>query len=300
MFYAYVNILDPLVAWEAAIGRYCSADNLERDEVYSLSLRQFALFRRYAGLGGSTPQIRNELRLENLRAQRYPHLPSRLRGVFVFDNLQDAEAAAKRWDGGHFDTSFLTEIEMVPTRSVKLDSEWITFNLATGNDQAWMDSYWQGKTYGPKPLTEVICSGVGAILNRDLRKRAYRRIMESYPKAVPILSIASVGFYLGFYRVAQVVPYLLRDGSKVRGVHLLNMNDLSNESPLFAALAQYKDPWPPLAEAWNGTIELPDLRESWFELEQSELFALAAESPVVDAQEASVLKHIRQIHTDRD
>ena len=185
-FHAYVNIHDPLVAWEAAIGRYCSADDLERDQVFSLSLRQFALFRHYASIGQSTSQIRNGLQLEAVRTQRYTHLPSRLRGVFVFENLEDAHAAAKRWDGGHFDPSFLSEIEMAPSRSARLDSEWITFNLATENDRSWMDRYWRGEVYGTKPLTEVICSGVGAILNKELRERAYRKIHRSaFQRQVP-------------------------------------------------------------------------------------------------------------------
>lgn len=299
MFYAYVNIQDPLVAWEAAIGRYCSADALERDNVFSLSLRQFALFRRYASLGTATPQIRSEIRLETLRAKRYLQLPSRLRGVFVFDDLDAATAAAKRWDGDHFDKSFLSEIEMVPDNCVQLDSEWITYNLATDNDPVWMESYWRGETYGTTPLTEVICSGVGAILNLELRERAYRRIMELFPKSVPILSIASVGFHLGFNGVAQIVPYLLRDGSKVRGVHLLNMNDLANESPIFPALSQYKEPWPPLVEPWNGTMQIPDLRDSWFELEQTELYALATTTSLSDTLDKSVYEHIQQIHTRR-
>jgi hypothetical protein len=294
-----VNIHDPLVAWEAAIGRYCSADDLERDRVFSLSLRQFALFRRYASIGQATSQIRNELRLEALRAKRYAHLPSRLRGVFVFESLEDAQAAAKRWDGGHFDPSFLSEIEMVPSRSARLDSEWITFNLATENDPSWMDHYWRGEVSGTNPLTEVVCSGVGAILNKELRERAYRKVMEHFPKAVPLLSVACVAFYLGFTRVAQVVPYLLAAGPKVRGVHLLNMNDLRNESPLFAALPQYKDPWPPLARPWDGVIQVPDLSGSWFELEVSELSTLVAEVSVPPPADESVLDRIRSVHAAR-
>ena len=54
------------------------------------------------------------------------------------------------------------------------------------------------------------------------------------------------------------------------------MNDLRNESPLFAALPQYKDPWPPLAGPCDGIIQVPDLTASWFELEVSELSALVA------------------------
>ena len=299
LFYAYVNILDPLVAWEAAIGRYCSADNLESEQVFSLSLRQFSLFRRYAALGDSTRQIRNELLLEGIRAQRHADVPSRLRGVFLFENLGDAEAAAQRWDGRHFNASFLSEIEMTPDRSAGLDSEWITFNLATDNDPSWMDRYWRGEVCGVRPLTEVISSGVGAILNKDLRERAYRQIMELYPKAVPLLSVACVGFRLGFSRVAQIVPYLLRDGSKVRAVHLLNMNDLNNESPLLAALPQYKDPWPPLAGPWDGIIQVPDLTSSWFELEMSELSALVAQTAAVQPPYESALNHVRNVHTTR-
>lgn len=82
-YYAYVNINNPLVAWEAAIGRFCSADDLEREKVFALSLRQFALFRGYASAGQSSPLLRDELRLEVVRAQRFADLPSRLRGVFV-------------------------------------------------------------------------------------------------------------------------------------------------------------------------------------------------------------------------
>jgi len=149
------------------------------------------------------------------------------------------------------------------------------------------------------PLTEVISTGVGAILNNELRERAYRRIMDIYPKAVPLLSIACIGFYLGFRRVAQVVPYLIRDGSRVKGVHILNMNDLKNDSPLFAALPQYKEPWPPLAGPWDGVIQIPDLTGSWFELELSDLAALVAQEAAIQPHYESALEHIRIVHTAR-
>ena len=298
-YYAYVNICDPLVAWEAAIGRLCSSDDLERDQVFSLSLRQFALFRHYASIGQATSQIRNELRLEGVRAQRYGHLPSRLRGLFVFENIEDGHAASTRWDGRHFDSSFLTKVAMAPTKSARLDSEWITSNLAKEDDPSWMDQYWRGEVYGEKPLTEVICSGVGVILNKQLRERAYRNVMDGFPKAVPLLSIACVAFDLGFDRVAQVVPYLLAAGETVRGVHLLNMNDLRNESPVFTALSEYKDPWPPLAAPWDGIIQIPDMTASWFELDRPELLALVREATVPPPIDETVLDKIRRVHEGR-
>lgn len=298
-FYAYINIHDPLVAWETAIGRYCSADNLEADQVFSISLRQFYLFKKYSISGHSTPQIINELKLENIRSQLYAHLPSRLRGVFLFESLEDAEAAAQRWDGNHFSSSFLSEIEMQPEKIAKLDSEWITSNLAANNKSSWIDYYWQGETYGIKPLTEVIASGMGLILNQDLRERAYRQVMKLSPKSIPILAVACIGFYLGFNRIAQSIPYLTRDGSKVRGIHILNMEDLESKSLLYEALSQYKNPWPPLAEPWDEIIRVPDFSSSWFELEVSELTNLISESMFVQTSEDSLLERVRNIHKTR-
>ncbi len=77
------------------------------------------------------------------------------------------------------------------------------------------------------------------------------------------------------------------------------MNDLRNESPLFAALPQYKDPWPPLAGPCDGIIQVPDLTASWFELEVSELSALVAQPSVPPPVDESVLDRIRSEHAAR-
>jgi hypothetical protein len=274
IFYAYLDIRDPLVAWEVAVGRLCSADNLESDGVFSLSLRQFPFFRRYSRAGSVTSQIRNETRLEWIRSERHSDVLSRLRGVFLFDSRADAEAAAVRWDGSHFDPLFLSEVEMIPDRQARLDSEWITFNLLSDREDSWMDSYWRGEVCGERPLTEVICSGVGTILNMDLRNRAYQEIMRLFPRSVPLLRTARIAFNLGFKQAAQVVPYLIREGARIKGSHILNMNVFNDGSPFFDALAQYSGPWPPLAVPWDGVILTPDLSDSWFHLTDIELSQL--------------------------
>lgn len=298
IFYGYIDIHDPFVAWEAAIGRICSADHLEREQVYSLSLRQFALLKNYASSKKVAAQIRNELRLEGVRASRFAELPSRLRGVFLFNSIEDARGAQGRlgWNGRHFNHHFLSEIEMVPALEARLDSEWISSNLAAEGDASWMDRYWQGDVYGERPLEEVICSGVGAILNKELRERAYRRVMASFPKAVPLLRVACVAFWLGYPRAAQIVPCLCANGTKVRAEHRLNMSDFRDGSPVFPALDSYKMPWPPLAEPWDGVIQVPDLRPLQFELEMPEFAALLAEATVPPLASEGILGRIRDVH----
>jgi hypothetical protein len=295
-FYAYLNIQDPFVAWEAAVGRICSADNLESGGVFSLSLRQFSLFRRYSKDRAITAQLKSELCLEKIRSERYPRLPSRLRGIFLFDSRADAEAAAVRWDGAHFNPGYLSEIEMTPLAQARLDSEWITFNLTSDEGNSWMDSYWRGEVHGACPLTEIICSGVGTILSMVLRERAYRQIMQLFPRSVPLLAIARIAFSLGFTQAGQVVPYLIRDGGNVKGVHILNMNDFNDNSPLFPALAQYGGPWPPLAMPWDGIIQTPDLRDRWFHISDAELFQLVRASLPGEPSNEGALNQLRQVH----
>ena len=296
IYYAYLDIRDPFVAWEVAIGRLCSADNLENEGLFSLSTRQFSFFRRYSRAGIVTPQIKNENRLEKIRFERYCKLPSRLRGVFVFDNKADAESAAIRWDVSHFDSRYLAEIEMIPDRKVRLDSEWITSNLLADREDVWMDRYWRGEVYGERPLTEVICSGVGRVLNTDLRKRAYESIMAMFPRAVPLLSMACIAYNLGFNRAAQIVPYLIREGEMVKGVHVLNMNDFNEGSQFFNAFTQYNGPRPPLAIPWDGVILRPDLSANWFYLSDADLFQLVGESPPTSPTSQPSLERLRQAH----
>lgn len=295
-FHAYLNIRDPFVAWEVAIGRFCSADNLQSDEVFSLSLRQFSLFRRYSQDRALTSQFKKELRLEKIRSERYPQLPSRLRGIFLFDNRADAEAAALRWDGSHFDPTYLTEVEMIPERQARLDSEWITSNLLSNREDSWIDSYWCGEVYGERPLREVICSGVGSILNMDLRNRAYQEIMRLFPRSVPLLSIACIAFNLGFRRAAQSVPYLLREGERVKCCHILNMNVFNDASTFYDALARYSAPWPPLAVPWDGVIQLPDLSDRWFYLTDSDLYQLGREGHPTNLSREPDFGRLRQAH----
>ncbi len=271
--YVYLNIDDPLVAWETAIGRLCSADVLEQDKIFSLSLRQYSLFRKFATQTAASPQIANELRLDSVRISLFKDLPSRLRGIFLFRNLEDARAASKRWRLRHFIEENLSEVEISPSKMAFLDSEWSTHNLAGVRDDSWMHHYWSGETFGEAPLIEVVCSGVGYILNQALRKRAYETIMQKLPKAVPILSIATVGFFYGFQHVAQIVPYLRTDDKSAKGLHYINMQDLHNDGDLLIKLKEHKEPFPPLVEPLTkaSEIQLPDFTDSWFTIDHSSL-----------------------------
>jgi hypothetical protein len=184
--FAYLDIDHPMV-----IGRLQSAGETGVER-FGVSLWAYSMLKSY--VQENLPKsFANEFRLEYVRARRHAHCVSRLGGLYFFQSEGDARAAVNRW-GMRRREQYISAVEFFPTALTEVDSEWITFNLASNDDSAWMDSYWSGATAGARPLTEVLATGQGIVLNKELRIEAYKRIYDLWPTSTPLLAAACCAF----------------------------------------------------------------------------------------------------------
>jgi hypothetical protein len=223
--YAYLNIDNPIVAWEVAIGRIRSACDLGLDQHnFGISLWQYNLLKKYTEQGLSN-RFANELKLELIRKQRFEGCVSRLRGVYFFDSEEDAHAAVERW-GIPNKRKFIAPVTFSEKNATRVDSEWITSFLGS-EETDWMEKYWSGETLGSRPLTEVLASGIGFVQNLPLRREAYQRVIDRFPESTPLLAIACCGFhYSSIDSIAQIVPAAIREDDRVKVDFYIYMADL--------------------------------------------------------------------------
>ena len=228
--FAYLNVNNPLVRWEAAIGRLRSVCDNPNVEGFGVSLWQYSLLQEYATRSMSC-KILNEFRLEALRQQYYPSHVSRLKGLYFFESRDIAEDAIDRWNISQSKKQFISEVSFSAANLSRLDSEWITHYLGKQNkNEDWMHSYWKGETYGSRPLTEIIASGVGHIEDGLIRQNCYEYILKKEPLSSKILSLGASAYYCGFKEVAQVVTGLLASGNGINGGHFIYMESFKDGS----------------------------------------------------------------------
>ncbi|WP_440534035.1 hypothetical protein [Variovorax sp. YR566] len=261
-FFAYLNIDDPLVAWEVAIGRLRSVgvpgpDNHPNFVSLFLSSKlrdSFALDR---------PRwLKRELVLEKARAARHPQAVSRLAGVYMFTSMEDALRALAEWRIPGWKREYISEVQFFANQLTIADSDWITEDLFSP-DTGWMDSYWSGVAKRKKPLLEALGIGVGQIQNRALREQAYQAAIRNWPGATNLLQRASYGFAEAHMEaVAQIRAHIGASDNKLILSHVIYMEDFTRpqdrlQEVIFAAAARGDFPTalPP------DDQYVPDLRE---------------------------------------
>ncbi len=225
--YAYFDTRHFLVRWEAAIGRMRSACD-RNDGNFNVSVWFYNRMQGFASRGLTNVFI-DEMKLEAVRQKYYPRQVSRLRGNYLFETEEQLEAALERWQINR-DCLCVSPVNYSATVVTRVDSEWITNCLGNGHqDKAWMHSYWQGKPYENQPLTEVLCSGIGVVVDRDLRAAAYSSICEESPLTSKILSMSAAAFFCGHEEVGDCVPGLTREGDTIRGAYYIDMRAFKGE-----------------------------------------------------------------------
>lgn len=231
--YAYFNINNPMVAWEVAIGRIRSSCDTTCEQ-FGISVWSYSLLRKFS-TEGTNRRFINELLLESVRQATNPLAVSRLAGVYFFEREKDAFSALDRW-GLTRHKPFISEVDFSANKLTKVDSEWITTYLGS-EKQNWMEDYWQGKTLGIHPLTEVLASGIGMICNKNLRIEAYKRVSNRWPDSTPLLAMACCAFAEEqFEDIALVKPALIADNGVVRGTHYINISDLKKNEKIVHAV----------------------------------------------------------------
>lgn len=229
--FAYLNVDNPMVNWEVAIGRIrSSCDRKEPDGV--VSYRHYDLIKSYAQQ--SLPRhFFDEYRLEAIREKYYPEQVSRLTGLYFFDTYELADIAIDRWNLPRKHKKHITKINFSATKITRVDSEWITNCIGKNlENNDWMHSYWKGETYGEKPLTEIIASGVGIVTDTNLIHSCFTKIMNLEPITAKLLAMAVSAFISGYEDIAQVIPVISNKGLQVKGNYYLDMRLFQADSKI--------------------------------------------------------------------
>ncbi len=267
-FYAYLDIENPMVAWEVAIGRiksYCDRN----PENIGLSVWQYNLLRQISK-NGIVNKITHEFNLEARRRKYYASKVSRLNGVYFFESESMAHQALDRW-GLSKKKKYISKVNFSADNLTRYDSEWIT---AFGNSGAsdWYEGYLSGETLGVKPLIEVIASGIGMVCSIPLRQQAYKIIYDKWPTSTPLLASAVAGFRdVGIEDVALIRPFLKLENGKLCGEHIIYMESLRlRQVEVYEAMVRLKrnNTLPAIAfdSIERGLMTLPDFSALRFEL----------------------------------
>ncbi|KJV50156.1 hypothetical protein VH86_03060 [Pantoea sp. BL1] len=267
--YAYLNINNPMVAWEVAIGRIESICNDGNE--FGVSIWHYNLLKNYLS-GSRIIESRNEYELELIRMLHFPEKVSRLKGVYFFESREMAECALERWRLKPL-SRFITEVEFFGDNYTNVDSEWITTYLNVEEDihSDWMKKYWSGETMGVRPLTEVLASGVGLVHDKTFRSEAIRSVYEQWPTSSILLNASIAGFAICHLReISRVKPSVMLKNGKMIGQYYIDMNSLNdNERMVANAMVKMFKEGSNLVNIKPDNEEhvfsLPDFRSEFFE-----------------------------------
>lgn len=225
--YAYLDISNPLVEWEVAIGRIKSSCNPQGDP-FGVSLWFYNNIKNKLN-SNRVNELINEFRLEELRNKRFQNAVSRMRGMFFFETEEMAKEILTRWKGNNFNSDYISQVNFSASNMTKVDSEWITQKLGNlDSDSDWMKSYWAGEPYWENPMTEVIASGMGLVVNADLRRVAYEQIAKREPHVSKLLAFSAAKFFYGVENAGLTVPAIIREGEKLVGNYYIDMRAFEN------------------------------------------------------------------------
>lgn len=200
--FMYLDIEDPMVAWNAYRGVLVSQKLVQRSMgevlVPALSMTMARLL-----MDQNLDRLAFELELEATRAMQFNHHVSRLTGLYVFDTPDSALAAQEDW-GGHLVHENLTDVGVSAASFTRVDANWITWMLATRALQGlnWRDGifpYWEGKPcpHHDFPIWEVLVDGAVTLWGTTLRDRAYRTTKARSPNALALLEQSRLAATLG-------------------------------------------------------------------------------------------------------
>lgn len=267
--YAYLNIDNPMVAWEVAIGRIQSTSY---DSEFGVSLWFYNLIKKSI-IDDQPQKFQTELALENLRIKHYSEKVSRLSGIYLFNTKEIAEIAIDRWGVNQKLKKYITKIEFHGNKFTEVDSEWITDFLDSPSEpnDSWMHSYWSNETRGANPLTEVLAIGIGYIHDKKIRSMAISRLYENWPTSSLLFNAAIAGFATGkMDGVCRSTPAIIQeeDGT-ISGEIFLDMSEFEEKQDIIipALRKMYDDGYQPSIVIFDDPTKgfaLPDLKEFFF------------------------------------
>jgi len=243
----YLNHHYPPIQWNIVRGLFHSPDCLPESKgagFISISMATMLL-------NDTAERLNSELLLDEFRRSFYPDHVSRLKGIFVFDDIDSLSNLWKNnnW-GGHFCDEYLADVGVSAIKSSRLDSNWISEifdssgNLKINWDAA-AHNYWQGVCHPEKPpIWERIVEGAITVWSMDSKVKALQDIQSIWPKSLNLLRYAilcaSYGSFDGevfpFLRITENslnISYYLRMVQRGDSEFINSLNKFITENPLY-------------------------------------------------------------------
>ncbi|OCG01490.1 hypothetical protein [Gilliamella sp. wkB112] len=208
--HVYMDYNNPCVEWNIARGVINTPDCFPEDERKQL----LSIFMANILSNDTAVKLIRELYLEDIRTKYYSNEVSRLRGFFVFADL---ESLVNFWEcnnwGSHFRDEYLTDVGVYSTKYSKLDSNWISEII---NDDGTLKEnceysahkYWKGEPHPMKPpIWENIIEGSITIWSLETKLEALKNIEALWPNSINILDYAISCAMIGNFD-GQVVPII--------------------------------------------------------------------------------------------
>ncbi|MDV7489268.1 hypothetical protein R4544_09090 [Acinetobacter baumannii] len=261
--FAYLDYDNPMVAWNIVRGVFDSPDTLddESNKEQFISIALVSMLQKPI-----SKRLKGELELERIRFENYPTHVSRLRGLFVFDEI---ESIAKFWDtecwGEHFQDQYLSDIGVSARKSSRLDSNWIKYIWDENGDllSNWernAHSYWQGLPFPQKEaIWERIVEGSITVWSMDIKHKALETVMYKWPNSLNILNYACKCAAFGDLD-GQTFALIGREENRIKCSFYLRMKNIQ-DSIFLDRLKNYIDTNSKLScNLYNeGETYLPDL-----------------------------------------
>jgi hypothetical protein len=225
--YAFLDINNPVCAWATYRGALvCAPENPGFVSVWTAGL-----------IRASVPGRMNfEAAVEAVRIAQFPHLISRLRGMFCLPDAESAKRACS-WDqarGTHFQPEYLAELSLseAGARRDRFDANWITYapkdEAGYLIDGGWIQNYWVGEPYPNKePIWETLVDGRLIVLGTDIRQRAYATIKSEFPDSLMFLEIARQAAWVGS-DLGAITALIRSEAEEMVLDYAMNMVDAEN------------------------------------------------------------------------
>lgn len=244
--FAILDIDHPMVAWEVAIGRILATPVKDENDLETPTPSLWL----YNNISSSVKDkyisdLGSEFHIERIREAKFPEKPSRLTGAFFFESREDAISACKMWEWEN-KLDYISEVDFHESSYVKLDSNWITLRIRCcekSESDAFIESYYSGDDLFPgEPLHEIICTGYGDVMNTELRRMAYKKILENKPDSSLLLAIGISCYeqdskkYQDIFRVIPVIKKEQDCGYE--GIFMTHLTHLNEDEEGIAKLTK--------------------------------------------------------------
>lgn len=258
--YVALKLDDPTVAWEVYRGNMISCESIKNRTFQPISFWYVKYLKQCLRVA---PTSINETLLERVRESEFPEETSRLKGLYFFENKDDAQKILAFW-GMENHTLIEAYYEHV-TKVTRVDSKWITNYLSKVSDTKWMRKYWSGEPYNAEPHWELLVKGKLVITDSNAIEKSYETVKRLWPRSLPLLELSRISALIGS-ELGHCAPIILKLSENNFGLrYIINMEDAKNDEFL-ERLKGYMtlNNIPPLVRS-DTELVTPDLRKADFD-----------------------------------